>query len=247
MYHGCVADRKFCALLLTIDEAIAARVKALGCPWCSGRLDRADYPRKPRGGSIAAAGEEFDTRISLCCSREGCRKRVTPPSVRFLGRRVYLGVTVVVASAMAVADRTAAAIRAATGIAPRTVRRWLAWWRTTFVASPFYADASARFVPPVKKEALPASLVARFRQSRFSDSDPKRGGGRAAPTASWPCSTRGAVPTGIRGKVLATLSWLAPCTTESFAVPCRPRGANGARFLEGGWRHAEVGTGGVRR
>ena len=232
MYHGFVADRKFCALLLTIDEAIAARVKALGCPWCSGRLDRADCPRKPRGGSIAAAGEEFDTRISLCCSREGCRKRVTPPSVRFLGRRVYLGVTVVVASAMAVADRTAAAIRAATGIAPRTVRRWLAWWRTTFVASPFYADASARFVPPVKKEALPASLVARFRQSRFSDSE-------AAPTAS--------VPTGIRGKVLATLSWLAPCTTESFAVPCRPRGANGARFLEGGWRHAEVGTGGVRR
>lgn len=209
MYHGFVADCKFCALLLAIDEEIAARVKALGCPWCSGRLDRADYPRKPRGGSIAAAGEEFDTRISLCCSREGCRKRVTPPSVRFLGRRVYLGVTVLVGSMVGAAEQTAGAIRVATGVAARTVRRWLAWWRTTFVESPFYADASARFVPPVEKEALPASLLTRFHRSVFSR------------------------------KVLATLSWLAPSTTGTVA--------DGARFLEGGWRHAEVGTGGLRR
>lgn len=33
--------------------------------------------------------------MSLCCAR--CRKRRTPPSVRFLGRRVYLAAVVVLA------------------------------------------------------------------------------------------------------------------------------------------------------
>jgi hypothetical protein len=38
--------------------------------------------------------------LSLCCSRDGCRRRMTPPSVRFLGRRVYLGAVLVLVSAM---------------------------------------------------------------------------------------------------------------------------------------------------
>lgn len=180
MYHEFVADFKFCALLLKIDQETTAQVKALGCPYCGGRLDRADYPRKPRGGSIAAEGEKFDRRFSLCCSRDGCRKRVTPPSVRFMGRRVYLGVTVLLGSMAAIANSAAGAIRAATGVAARTVRRWLAWWQTAFVKSPFYTGASARFSPPLKEAELPSSLLARFRGSTYG------------------------------GRVLAVLRWLAP-------------------------------------
>ena len=52
-------------------------------------------------GPIAPAGEEFVRRFSLCCGREGCRKRATPPSLRFLGRRVYLCAVVLVASMFA--------------------------------------------------------------------------------------------------------------------------------------------------
>src|SRR5271157_4368665 len=66
-----------------------------------GPLHRSDYDRKPRGALIAPAGEAFVRRFSLCCGREGCRKRATPPSLRFLGRRVYLGAVVLVASMLA--------------------------------------------------------------------------------------------------------------------------------------------------
>src|SRR5271156_1279315 len=95
--------REFFAVLEQIDEGTVRHVAAAGCLKCDGPLHRSDYDRKPRGALIAPAGEGFVVRFSLCCGREGCRKRATPPSLRFLGRRVYLGVVVIVASLVAVA------------------------------------------------------------------------------------------------------------------------------------------------
>ena len=61
------------------------------------------------GGSPQPA-EAFGRRFSLCCGREGCRHRATPPSVRFLGRRVYVGAVVIVASAIALTTIAASAV-----------------------------------------------------------------------------------------------------------------------------------------
>ncbi len=69
-----------------------------GCS-CGGRLHSANYPRAPRGGPDHLP-EEYRSRFSFCCDRDGCRKRMTPPSVRFLGRKVYLGAVVILVSAM---------------------------------------------------------------------------------------------------------------------------------------------------
>jgi len=33
--------------------------------------------------------------LSFCCALDGCRSRATPPSLRFLGRKVYLAAIVV--------------------------------------------------------------------------------------------------------------------------------------------------------
>lgn len=79
---------------------------------------------KPRGGALAAAGEEHTLRFSLCCGREGCRKRAAPPSVRFLGRRVYLGAALLVASILRLTHREPAELRRLTGIPAQTVERW---------------------------------------------------------------------------------------------------------------------------
>src|SRR5258708_166628 len=92
---------EFFRLLEQLDEGMARQVAAKGCPRCAGPLHRGNYKRKPRGALIAPAGETSVVRFSLCCGREGCRKRATPPSVRFLGRRVYLGAVVIVASIVA--------------------------------------------------------------------------------------------------------------------------------------------------
>lgn len=148
--------------LLEIDEGIASRVAAQGCSHCAGPLHRADYPRKPRGGWLAAVGEAFSKRISFCCGRRGCRKRATPPSVRFLGRRVYLGVTVVMASALMVLGITAGALERASKVPARTVRRWGQWWRNGFVQSRLFREQGSQFLPPLSIPNLPVSLLERW-------------------------------------------------------------------------------------
>lgn len=151
----------FLAALSELDQQVAARVQRAGCPHCGGRLDRADYDRKPRGGGLVPEAEAWTRRLSLCCSREGCRRRSTPPSVRFLGRKVYAEVVVLLACVRA-ASLERQAVASGTGVPARTVRRWLSWWRMVFVASAFWADSRARLMPPVEECRLPGSLLERF-------------------------------------------------------------------------------------
>lgn len=162
MLHGVVVTCKVWERLFEIDRRIAARVAADGCSHCGGRLHRGDYPRKLRGGLIAAAAEGATRRISLCCDRDGCRRRATPPSVRFLGRKVYVGAAVVIACIVAQSCVTAGAIRRTTGIAKRTILRWADWWQFALPRSPFWEVLRSRFVPPVETSTLPQSLVLRF-------------------------------------------------------------------------------------
>ena len=154
-------ESEFFALLTQQDRQIAAQVAAEGCPRCGGPLYRGDYNRKPRGAQIAPAGEAFVRRFSLCCGREGCRKRATPPSLRFLGRRVDLGAVVIVVSLLAQALTTAKALRQATGVPARTAQRWQSWWLGPFVSTEVFVAIRAR-LGGVDVETLPASIVDRL-------------------------------------------------------------------------------------
>ncbi len=148
-------------LLLKIDEDLAAATRAEGCGDCGSALHSADYPRKPRG---APGAGEPETRLSFCCSREGCRRRHTPPSVRFLGRRVYLGAVVVLATAMqqGVTPVRAKRLRELLGVSYQTLARWRTWWLSAFVESIFWRAARAAFSPPADEGSFPLSLLARF-------------------------------------------------------------------------------------
>jgi hypothetical protein len=157
--HDPTFEAKFLVGLAVIDATCAERVHAAGCPHCGGALDCAHYPRKPRG-ELGEAADLYARRQSFCCRREGCRKRATPPSLRFLGRKVYVAVVVVVASALARAGCVAP------GVPARTVRRWIAWWQTVFALSAFWTEARAFFATPVEVTALPGSLWARFGEDR---------------------------------------------------------------------------------
>ncbi|MGH8654001.1 MAG: hypothetical protein ACREYE_18360 [Gammaproteobacteria bacterium] len=109
-------------------------------------------------------GPEYESRLSFCCAKEGCRRRTTPPSVRFLGQRIYLGAVVVLVSAMegGVTAKRAERLRDLLRMSLRTLKRWRRWWRAVFVASTFWKQAKGRFTPPVDVAALPASLLERF-------------------------------------------------------------------------------------
>lgn len=153
--------REFFVMLEQADERTVQQAVARGCAVCGGPLHHADFVRKPRGALIAPEGEDFVMRFSLCCGREGCRKRLTPPSLRFLGRRVYLGVVVIVASLLGQAVATAHAIRRQRGVSARTVRRWLAWWGGSFIDTEVFVAVRARLVG-VDVSRLPASIVERL-------------------------------------------------------------------------------------
>ena len=92
-------NSSFFQFLLDADLELTRKLQQYRCPHCLGRLDRADYPRKPRG-ALDEAGDRMESRFSLCCAREGCRRRLTPPSMRFLGRKVYHGAWILVACAV---------------------------------------------------------------------------------------------------------------------------------------------------
>ena len=162
MSHESILGEEWFASLEEFDRQIAEAVAAEGCRHCGGPLHQSNYERKPRGGQIAEAGEAFTLRHSLCCGREGCRRRALPPSLRFLGRRVYLEAVVLLASARAMALETLRLGREATGVPARTLRRWQRWWTEAFPSSAVWTQLRARFVPPPPAESeLPRSLLER--------------------------------------------------------------------------------------
>jgi len=164
MLPAILGDAKLWRLLLRFDEDLAAEVRSRGCPHCGAALHSARYPRKPRGVGRAVLGEEYAWRLSFCCAREGCRRRATAPSVRFLGRRVYLGALVVLIAALSqgLGGERRVRLRERFGISERTVRRWQRWWREAFPATRWWHGARGQFAPPVEPRRLPASLLERF-------------------------------------------------------------------------------------
>lgn len=111
-----------------------------------------------------ALPDGYEERFSYSCAVDGCRKRHTPPSARFLGRRIYLGAIVVLATAMQQGTPRwrASRLRALLGVSLQTLARWRAWWAETFSGSTFWKAARAAFSPPVPENIAPRSLLARF-------------------------------------------------------------------------------------
>lgn len=145
--------------LLLIDRELAGHARRSGCPRCRGRLDSATYPRKPRGGA-PGLGAIHHRRLSLCC--DACRKRVTPPSVRFLGRRVFYGAVVALSCAKTLTAERISTLTESLRVDRRTVRRWRRWWRQQLVQLPWWRVARGRFSPALAHDRLPGSLLERF-------------------------------------------------------------------------------------
>lgn len=148
------------AALAHADASLAAAVAARGCPFCGGPLHVANYLRKPRGGLFAEVGSDLSLRYSLCCGRPGCRRRVLPPSLRFLGRRVYLEVVMLFASVWAQVAKGLRTAARQTGVSARTLGRWLRWWREEVPRLGWWAELRSRLAAPAPDEtALPHSLL----------------------------------------------------------------------------------------
>jgi hypothetical protein len=157
----------FHALLYHLDRLAWERVRAAGCPRCCGPLHAAHYARKARGlGPSAHDDGRYDLRLSLCCGREGCRARATPPSLRFSGRRVYAAIAVLLLSLKSNEAREAidqsAVVAQPQAPAWATRSRWQRWWQVGLFATSWFQIVRGHFATPADSRRSPGSLLSQY-------------------------------------------------------------------------------------
>lgn len=134
--------------LIHIDRELADICAKKGCCYCDGKLHKCDYPRSPMGMPLEFRGQ-YSQRISFCCVN--CRKRATPPSVRFFGRCWYPAPLFIFISIMicGINKRRITLIKKHFGIVvcESTWRRWRKWWRNEFIVTKFWQSEKGRFAP----------------------------------------------------------------------------------------------------
>lgn len=165
MYTPLLSDVHFHRILWQLDEQSAQELKAQGCRRgdCRGALHSARYPRKPRGMPVALHDCEC-WRWSFCCAKEGCRGRTTPPSLRFLGPKVYLAVVVAVITAMrcGVTPARMQRLKELVGVSRQTVMRWQRWWQEVLPETAFWTASCGALRSAVQRCELPLSLLEQF-------------------------------------------------------------------------------------
>ncbi len=154
MSHKFLLKASFHLSLNAIDQELSKTVEQQGCPHGGGKLHQADYPRSPFG-LPASFRDSYDKRLSFCCSQ--CRRRTTPPSVRFFGRRWFPAPLFILISALkrGATEQRRAQVQRHLGIvvSTSTWKRWQQWWRDSFMTTAFWQQSKGYLVamPEVKK------------------------------------------------------------------------------------------------
>jgi hypothetical protein len=147
--------------LYEIDKKTAERYRQLPCPYCGGPLYFSNYMRKPRG-EPEDVPEKYFIQFSLCCGTEGCRKRLTPPSCRFMGRKIYwFAVILCILTDFQNTNEKATVSdwSMRTGICRNTIKRWLAFFHDTFPASRIWRRLRGQISACVRNSSLPSSFI----------------------------------------------------------------------------------------
>jgi len=161
------------SLLHRIDMDLARQHQQGGCPYCSGPLHHGNYMRKPRGGPDGIP-EECNLRLSLCCGQEGCRRRSPPPSVRFMGQRVYWGCVILVTMTLRQGrpdGMSANKLKELFGVTRLTIKRWVGYFRDVFPFCARWQRLRGRVSSSVRDSDLPGALVRFFLFNRESSQE----------------------------------------------------------------------------
>lgn len=164
MYRSLLRDARFSELLMEMDRDRLDEVRSGGCSKCGGPLHAGHFDRKPAGILVPPEHlpEGYTKRFDLCCG--WCRSRTLPSSVRFLGRKVFLAVTIVVATALVRGggDRnTVELLRRQLGASRSTVARWCRWWQA-LTRTELWIGVRGMLPVDLDEQMLPASLLARY-------------------------------------------------------------------------------------
>ena len=157
-------------LLHRLEVDLAEAVRGQGCPHCGGRLHAGHYARKPRGGPVEIP-KRYNRRLSLCCGREGCRRRALPPSVLFMERRVFWAPVVLVVTTLRQQRTTgsgARRLKKLLNVSKETLKRWMRFFREVFPTSDPWRRVRGRVGGEVRDQELPSGLLEQF-MARFEE------------------------------------------------------------------------------
>lgn len=165
MSQNFVFNASFFELLIKIDTELAKEVLAKGCPYCGSRLHQSNYPRSPFGLSQPFRSY-CNERNSFCCSN--CRKRTTPSSVRFFGRRRFVALIFVLMSVLTLGmnERRLRQVKRHLNItvSESTWKRWRSWWRNSFQSTKFWLQEKGIVKPSLQESVwLPRTLYRLFK------------------------------------------------------------------------------------
>ncbi len=169
------------------DEDLAAEVRDY---WMCLRWGAAQrpLPTQASGWSCGARSRARDA-CELLLRRRGCRRRATPPSLRFLGRKVFFGVLVLLIPILreGPTPERLRRLEARFGVSRRTLYRWRRWWRETVPRSRWWQQQRGLFAGGVDGEELPDLPARRVWRHRAD----RRPGGRRVEAAGVTASGSG--------------------------------------------------------
>lgn len=157
-YQEVLLSSKVRAALFECDKQEAKRHKAKGCPYCEGKLDRADYERKARGLKLEGWQRR---RISFCCRK--CKKRSSPESIIFLRHKVFAFVAVFLVLSVCVGghSKRLSSACALCGVSEVTLRRWR-YWSQRFLESRQWKLLRRKLSGALSVARWPCSLLEEF-------------------------------------------------------------------------------------
>ena len=159
-----LGDVSLFRVLHQIDRDLAEQCRQDGCPFCQGPLHYSTYFRKPRGGPEDIP-EAYTKRLSLCCGRKECRRRVLPLSCLFLGRKVYWQAIILAAMTLRQKRPNGFAINQLMrmlSISRTTIVRWIQYFGAVFPTTAHWQRIRGRVSAMVSDQGLPGNLVEHF-------------------------------------------------------------------------------------
>lgn len=155
------------SFLFKLDVELYEQTKQAGCPHCEdGRLDDGFYERHPKGGPDDLP-DELRERRSLCCAKQGCRKRTLPPSCLYLGRKLYWKAVILVVLACRQKREnswTYEKLQARFGVSRSTIWRWANYFEEFFSESDEWKKRRGYVVEQIDRDSIPGAVWEIFRE-----------------------------------------------------------------------------------
>ena len=138
-----MGDARIFAFADKLDLKLAAEARRKGCVYCKGILHSAAYFRSPRHSQVTGKVKFY----GLCCSKEGCRRRTRPKSIRFAGKSPYNTSFFLFLRLLSSgpSKRNCLALSRELSISLSTTKRWICCWRRIESNSVWWRTLSSGF------------------------------------------------------------------------------------------------------